>query len=221
LLIRPLVVVFLLLPGLLAGAASAAETGVVEEVVDGDTLRVRTGGSAEAVTVRLIGIDAPERSHPSLGKEFFSDESASHLASLCRGKTVRMEKDAEEADRHDRLLRYVFLTPPDGRLLNEEMLRTGMARSYTGTFRRRSRGSCGCGESCRIPSSPRKPGTGGSARSTRRKRARRDPGPGDGAHRKLLPRSGGRSSRGRKPTATGAKRSSSRGRSCGPTGRRR
>ena len=122
---------FLLLLGLLAGAASAAETGVVEEVVDGDTLRVRTAGSAEAVTVRLIGIDAPERSHPSLGKEFFSDESASHLASLCRGKTVRMEKDAEETDKHDRLLRYVFLPPPDGRLLNEEMLRSGMARSYT------------------------------------------------------------------------------------------
>ena len=126
--------VFLLLLGLLglfAVSASAAETGIVDEIVDGDTLRVRRTGSAEAVTVRLIGIDAPERSHPSLGKEFFSDEAASHLASLCRGKTVRMEKDAEEADKYDRLLRYVFLPPPDGRLLNEEMLRAGMARVYT------------------------------------------------------------------------------------------
>lgn len=83
------------------------------------------------MTVRLIGIDAPERSHPSLGKEFFSDEAAAHLASLCRGKTVRMEKDAEETDKYDRLLRYVFLPPPDGRLLNEEMLGAGMARAYT------------------------------------------------------------------------------------------
>ena len=83
------------------------------------------------MTVRLIGIDAPERSHPSLGKEFFSDEAAAHLAFLCRGKTVRMEKDAEETDKYDRLLRYVFLPPPDGRLLNEEMLRAGMARAYT------------------------------------------------------------------------------------------
>ena len=122
----------LMLPrrALRAGPASAAETGVVEEVVDGDTLRVRTTGSEEAVTVRLIGIDAPERSHPSLGKEFFSDEAASHLASLCRGKTVRMEKDAGETDKYDRLLRYVFLPLPDGRLLNEEMLRAGMARAY-------------------------------------------------------------------------------------------
>jgi endonuclease YncB( thermonuclease family) len=121
----------ILLLGILAGPASAGETGVVTEVVDGDTLRVRTAGSTEAVTVRLIGIDAPERSHPSLGKEFFSDEAAAHLASLCRGKTVRMEKDAEETDKYDRLLRYVFLPPPDGRLLNEEMLRAGMARAYT------------------------------------------------------------------------------------------
>jgi micrococcal nuclease len=126
----PAVFIILLL-GLLVGPASAAETGVVEEVVDGDTLLVRPAKGEEAVTVRLIGIDAPERSHPSLGKEFFSDEAASHLASLCRGKTVRMEKDAEETDKHDRLLRYVFLPPPDGRLLNEEMLRAGMARVYT------------------------------------------------------------------------------------------
>ena len=126
---RPCLVVLLFFLALARSAG--AETGEVEEVVDGDTLRVRTSGSTEAVTVRLIGIDAPERSHPSLGKEFLSDESAAHLASLCRGKTVRMEKDSEETDAFDRLLRYVFLTPPDGRLLNEEMLRVGMARAYT------------------------------------------------------------------------------------------
>ena len=125
-----LALLFLFL-GLLAVTASAAETGIVDEVVDGDTLRVRAPGSVEAVTVRLLGIDAPERTHPSLGKEFFSDEAAAHLASLCRGKTVRMEKEAEEADKYDRLLRYVFLPPPDGRLLNEEMLGAGMARVYT------------------------------------------------------------------------------------------
>ena len=126
-----LAVFYLLLLNLLVISAAAAETGIVDEVVDGDTLRVRMEGSAEAVTVRLIGIDAPERTHPSLGKEFFSDEAASHLASLCRGKTVRMEKDAEESDKYDRLLRYIFLPSPDGRLLNEEMLGAGMARAST------------------------------------------------------------------------------------------
>lgn len=112
-----------------AGAPLAAETGVVEEVSDGDTLRVAVGGAT--ATVRLIGIDAPERSHPTIGKEFYGDESAAHLSSLCLGKPVRMEKGEEEADRYDRLLRYVFLPPPDGRLLNLEMVRAGMARAYT------------------------------------------------------------------------------------------
>ena len=62
---RPGLVVLLFLFALARSAG--AETGVVDEVVDGDTLRVRTAGSDEAVTVRLIGIDTPERSHPSLG----------------------------------------------------------------------------------------------------------------------------------------------------------
>ncbi|MEW6718865.1 MAG: thermonuclease family protein, partial [Thermodesulfobacteriota bacterium] len=95
----------------------------------GDTLRVVVGGATS--TVRLIGIDAPERSHPTIGKEYYGDESAAHLSTLCLGKTVRLEKGAEESDRYDRLLRYVHLPPPDGRLLNLEMIRAGMARAYT------------------------------------------------------------------------------------------
>ncbi|GAB4242248.1 MAG: hypothetical protein OHK0028_20830 [Deltaproteobacteria bacterium] len=129
--VRHRVAAFLLLCCIAAGSAHAVETGVVAEVVDGDTLRVRTSGSPEPLTVRLVGIDAPERSHPSLGKEFLSDEAAEFLSSLCLGKTVRMETDAEETDKYDRLLRYVSLPPPDGRLLNAEMLRAGLARAYT------------------------------------------------------------------------------------------
>jgi len=128
---RSWIAAFLLLSGIAAGPAVAFETGVVSEVVDGDTLRVRVPGNPDPLTVRLIGIDAPERSHPSLGKEFLSDEAAVFLSSLCLGKTVRMERDVEEADKYDRLLRYVSLPPPDGRLLNAEMLRAGLARAYT------------------------------------------------------------------------------------------
>jgi micrococcal nuclease len=113
----------------LVASPAFAETGVVEEVVDGDTLRVRIAG--DAATVRLIGIDAPERSHPSLGVEYFADEAAGHLSSLCLGKTVRLEADAEETDKYDRLLRYVYLPSPDNSLLNLEMLRGGFARAYT------------------------------------------------------------------------------------------
>jgi micrococcal nuclease len=107
-------------------AIHAQETGQVVEVVDGDTLRVLTGQETRAV--RLIGIDTPERSHPSKSKEFLADEAAAYLASLCEGKTVRMERGDEDVDRHGRLLRYVYLPPPDGRLINQEMVRQGYAR---------------------------------------------------------------------------------------------
>lgn len=113
---------------LFPAAILAQETGTVEDVVDGDTLLVRAG--EEPLTVRLIGIDAPERSHPSKTKEFLADEAAGALSSLCKGKTVRMEPGDEDADRHGRLLRYVYLSAPDGRLLNKEMVRQGYARVY-------------------------------------------------------------------------------------------
>jgi micrococcal nuclease len=109
-------------------AILAQETGTVVDVVDGDTLLVRT--VEEALTVRLIGVDAPERSHPSKPKEFLADEAAGALSSLCKGKTVRMERGDEDVDRHGRLLRYVFLASPDGRLVNREMIRQGYARVY-------------------------------------------------------------------------------------------
>ena len=242
------------------------------------------------MTVRLIGIDAPERSHPSLGKEFFSDEAAAHLASLCRGKTVRMEKDAEETDKYDRLLRYVFLPPPDGRLLNEEMLRAGHGprlhavpllqerrvsrrrgegatggegtlegrgdggsavarrgerRSRRGVplrrkdLRPRPQGARESGGGARGPSEGDRGDPAAAGRAVGHRVRVEGPGPGvppdrpvergpgrdrsprDSAHSSRLPRSGGRSSRGRKPIATRGKRSSSRGRSSGPTGRRR
>lgn len=113
---------------LFAAVAGAEESGTVVEVVDGDTLSVRVGRNVR--TVRLIGIDAPERNHPSKPEEFLARESAARLASLCDGRSVRMEADREDADRHGRLLRYVFLAPPDGRLVNREMVRNGYARVY-------------------------------------------------------------------------------------------
>src|SRR5574341_2198627 len=119
-LFRPLVAV-LAIGLLLPPSLRAQETVKVVEVVDGDTLLVQEGD--ETRTVRLIGIDAPERSHPSKPKEFLSDEAASFLASLCEGKTVRMEPGDEDVDRHGRLLRYVYLPSPDGRLVNLEMVR--------------------------------------------------------------------------------------------------
>ncbi|MBI5576107.1 MAG: thermonuclease family protein [Deltaproteobacteria bacterium] len=117
--------------GLLFPAAiPAVERAEVVEIVDGDTVRIFTDGNIR--TVRLIGIDAPERSHPSRPKEFQSDEASDFLATLCGGKIVEMEGGNEDTDRHGRLLRYLVLPPPDGRLVNREMVRHGYARVNRG-----------------------------------------------------------------------------------------
>jgi len=127
--VRPSRIALFLILCLLAGApALAQEHAKVVEIVDGDTVRVQAG--RETLTVRLIGIDTPERSHPSKPKEFQADEAAVYLASLCGGKNVKMERGDEDKDRYGRLLRYLFLPPPDGRLVNVEMVRQGYARVY-------------------------------------------------------------------------------------------
>src|SRR5512134_44645 len=72
---------------LLAAPALAGEAGRVLEVVDGDTLRVRASGGG-TLLVRLVGIDAPEKGHPSRNREYHSEESTRFLRSLCEGREV-------------------------------------------------------------------------------------------------------------------------------------
>jgi len=106
--------------------ATAGERAHVLEVIDGDTLLVRS--DQDVRTIRLIGIDAPERGHPARSKEFGSDESAKYLSDLCEGKEVLLEPDREDTDSYGRYLRYVFLPGPERRLLNLDLIRQGHAR---------------------------------------------------------------------------------------------
>lgn len=126
---RPWAIALLLLLLLaVAFPAAGAEEGRVVEVVDGDTIRVELpSGTA---SVRLIGIDAPERSHPVKQKEFFSDESAAKLEALVLGRKVRLESDAEDVDKYGRLLRYAAIPGPPAKSINLEMLKAGAARVY-------------------------------------------------------------------------------------------
>src|SRR5687768_6167377 len=93
----------------------------VRFVIDGDTLEVTGAGR-----VRLLGIDAPE-----LGSGFetpapFAREARERLMSLAQNQWVRLEGDDQKRDSYGRALAYVFRT--DGRMLNAEMLRAGLAR---------------------------------------------------------------------------------------------
>src|SRR5262249_34971257 len=88
-------------------------------ISDGDTITVLTADKRQH-RIRLHGIDAPET-----GQDFRSP--AKQLAStLAFGKTVTIQ--ARDKDRYGRTVADVIL--PDGRLLNREMVREGMAWRY-------------------------------------------------------------------------------------------
>lgn len=101
----------------------------VVSIVDGDTIKISYEGKVESL--RLVGIDTPETSHPSKPVECFGKEATAYMTKLVSGKKVRLEEDVSQSsrDRYDRLLRFVFLE--DGTHVNEKMIRDGYAFEYT------------------------------------------------------------------------------------------
>jgi micrococcal nuclease len=96
----------------------------IERVVDGDTLLLRNHQR-----VRLQGIDCPEiphENHPET--DAWAPEAVSFTQEFIRDAhhRVRLEADGEPRDHFDRWLAFVW----DGdRLLNEELVRAGLARA--------------------------------------------------------------------------------------------
>lgn len=111
-------------PARLAEAPNSTLQGTVARVVDGDTLRVDLSHGQERV--RLIGMDTPEM-RP---EQPFAREATRAVEELCPpGTVLKLKLDVQPRDRHQRLLAYVYL--PDGRMLNEELLRQGLATVMT------------------------------------------------------------------------------------------
>jgi endonuclease YncB( thermonuclease family) len=124
------------------------KTGVVREAYDGDTFRLQNG-----VEVRLIGIDAPNR-----GEQNY-DAARTRLADMIDDERVYLEYDRYQDDKYGRVLAWVWkdceedpkFLPTDymhltynasrkgltenpegcreGKLVNEEMVREGLASS--------------------------------------------------------------------------------------------
>ena len=108
----------------LVGPAVAGEfKGRVVGVTDGDTITVLHDNRAE--TVRLVGVDAPEKRQP------YGDRARRFAADLAFDHTVTVVTTGR--DRNGRVLGEVLL--PDGRSLNQELVRAG----YAWWFRRYSR----------------------------------------------------------------------------------
>lgn len=102
------------------------QTFAVAGVIDGDTLDIAApDGDKPATRIRLIGVDTPETKHPTIGKMYYGQEATDFAKKQVEGKSVTILLDAvsNERDRYGRLLAYVIL--PDGRTLNEELIRQG------------------------------------------------------------------------------------------------
>jgi len=91
----------------------------VRRVVDGDTLLLANGAR-----VRLIGADTPETVKPDHPVEPWGPEATRFTEHFVRGGEVRLEFDSTRKDKYGRFLAYVWV---DGRMLNEELIREGLA----------------------------------------------------------------------------------------------
>jgi micrococcal nuclease len=97
----------------------------VERVVDGDTILL-IGGAR----VRLIGADTPETVKPNHAVEPFGPEATAFTEQFVRDAEgqLYLRMDRERKDRFDRFLAYVYA---GDRMLNEELIRAGLAAART------------------------------------------------------------------------------------------
>ncbi len=107
------------------GAGNLRElNGVVDHVIDGDTLVAQFGDSTEHI--RLLGVDTPETTRPGQPVECYGPEASATLKGLLpAGTTIRIERDEELRDHFGRALLYVWRA--DGTFVNRELLARGVA----------------------------------------------------------------------------------------------
>ena len=94
-------------------------TGKVISIQDGDTITILTEDN-QSIKIRLEGIDCPERNQD------FGTRARQFTSDLAYFKHVKIVKSG--IDRFGRTLGFVIL--PDGKNLNHELLRAGLAWHY-------------------------------------------------------------------------------------------
>lgn len=96
-------------------------SGKVIKVIDGDTVELEGH-----ITVRYLGIDAPEIAHDDKPADCFGNEAREKNASLVLGRVVKLQYEEDrKIDHYGRLLAYVFLQ--DGKMVNEALIKEGYA----------------------------------------------------------------------------------------------
>ena len=98
----------------------------VKRVHDGDTIKAE--GHDIEIKVRLVGIDAPEKSKKKRDPgQPYSQQATKHLAGLILNKVVDIK--GYGTDQYGRVLGVIFL---DGKNINLEMVKAGLAEVYRG-----------------------------------------------------------------------------------------
>jgi micrococcal nuclease len=99
----------------------------VIHVIDGDTIVVMLNGAKQKV--RLQGVNTPEKDGPYTRAEPMNETATRRAKELSEQKTVTLVFGGKERmDKYGRLLAYVVL--PDGRVLNEILIKEGLAEVY-------------------------------------------------------------------------------------------
>jgi len=111
------------LDSLVEKGLSDSETGIVERVIDGDTIEVGNN------TVRLLGINSPEKG------EIGYNEAKAFLEEKILGKEVKLIFGIEKYDKYYRELAYVYLGKENFCL---ESVREGYSNIYFPTEESRS-----------------------------------------------------------------------------------
>lgn len=103
----------------------------ITKVVDGDTVHIsQPEGNRSYTAVRFWGVDTPEIYHRQGDPpdQPFAQEAKAFVQSLALNQQVTIVLESRRVrDKYNRLLAYIML--PDGRSLNEQVLRQGLARA--------------------------------------------------------------------------------------------
>lgn len=93
--------------------------------VDGDTAKFIYNGSQQSF--RFLLIDTPETKHPRLGKQPFGQEASDRTKELLtNANKIEVEFDVGgQTDKYQRYLAYIYV---DGKMLNEILVREGLAK---------------------------------------------------------------------------------------------
>lgn len=96
--------------------------------VDGDTAEFELDG--EIIKVRFLGVNTPETVATDVGEEPFGKEASNYTTEkLENATTIKIEYDsnADKKDKYERVLAWVWV---DDSLLQEELVKNGLAETY-------------------------------------------------------------------------------------------